>query len=278
MKKILLTILVVFFVAPQAFAFNPLVACPGSVAAADYCSSQTWATLSSFKLDFDHATPETACLSTGTEVGTLSGATIATPATVSPGSGGAALLANANSEVISFDNALPYFRSLYGEIYITFFMSEANTATDYLFKAEGVAFQDELRINVNTVQAPGAFWEDNNGGSVSLSSGFDMDADCGGACYAYWIQVHVKWDTTRCSDGADTCDGVGEDELGVRVRYYNAGWQAWSSWAYETSALDFEAFSSEPTAGEILTGITSNSFDATYYIDDVEISYNQPSW
>ena len=33
-KKILLTILVAFFVASPAFAFNPLVACPGSVAVA----------------------------------------------------------------------------------------------------------------------------------------------------------------------------------------------------------------------------------------------------
>jgi len=90
--------------------------------AADYCSTQTWNTLTEFRLDFDHTTDnKTACLTSGTEIGTLvSGTVIDTPSVTPPGSGGDVLIANASGEYIVFDNSTTYFNSQYGTLKFKF--------------------------------------------------------------------------------------------------------------------------------------------------------------
>ncbi len=284
-KTILLSILffAVLLCAPSSPNGQPIysqITTSGSVIPGDYCDSQTWNTLTSFRLDFDHSTDgSTACLSTGTELGVLTGATIATPPLASPGSGGNALYANATAEYITFSNTLPYFRSLYGELMFKFLIEGDNASTYYLINIIQTAAQDRLQIYVALGGRTAYIWEDNNNGGINENIGIDVDA-----YYGKWIQIHVKWDTTRCTDG--TCDGAGEDEFCTRARvdanadgdFLDGGAEDWTAWACESSAVDMNTWAVEPTTDDFKFGIVSGTYDVYVYIDDVEISYNQPSW
>lgn len=250
----------------------------GSGSGGDYCSSITWNTISDFTLDFSHPTDaRTAC---GTdEVGVLTTATIATPAIASPGSGGDALYVAANTSYIQFDNTGSPFTSQYGEIISNFQISGDGSNNDFLFNIVGVPAQDRMEIYVHgSTGRIYVTWEDNNNGTIDIYSG-DVDA-----FYGDWIQIHVKWDTTRCTDG--TCDGVGEDELAIRTRvddnrdgdFADGGAEDWTAWTYETSAVDMGAWATEPGENDIYIGIYGTTYTQDIYIDDVEISNDKPSW
>ena len=78
-----------------------------------YCDNLGWTpSLSppSFTLDFDHTDNNLQSCYTSEEIGTLSGASVATPGVEAPstGSQGDALLANADGDVIIFDNTGSY--------------------------------------------------------------------------------------------------------------------------------------------------------------------------
>ncbi len=286
-KTILLSILffAVLLCAPSSPNGQPIysqITTSGSVIPGDYCDSQTWNTLTSFRLDFDHSTDgSTACLSTGTELGVLTGATIAPPPLASPGSGGHALLADASGKYITFSNPLPYFRSLYGEL--TFkFLIEGNNANNYsLIDIIQTANEDRLQFQVLGTGKFNIIWEDNNCGALGLSlpAAFDVDA-----YYGDWIQVHIRWDTTRCT--AEPCDGAGEDEFCARFRvddnqdgdFLDGGAEDWTGWNCEAITTDYHVWASEPGANDFKFGIVSGTYDVYVYIDDVEISYNQPNW
>jgi hypothetical protein len=263
---------------------NLSVSGSGVPAAAGFCASQSWNTLTDFSVDFDHTTDnKQACYDASDgEVGVLNnGATIATPPTVSPVSGGDAVLANGDSRYIDFDNDTPYFNSQYGEIYFTVYLAGNNTGADYFLY---ISHDGNNKLNFQ-ISSTGAFyvvWEDNSGGNASTTGGPDFDD-----YYGDWLQFHVKWDTTRCQDAGDTCDGgAADEELGFRYRiddnrdgdFDDGGVEDWSAFIYEQSALRFDAWAAEPGDGDIKAGLTTATYSENIYVDDLEISKSQPSW
>ena len=243
-------------------------------AAGDFCSAQDWNVLTSFRLDFDHTTDnKTACLASGTEVGTLATGTIVTPGTPSPGSGGDALYANANTEYIHFDNPAPYFRSLYGELYILFMVpAEPGSTMDFVNIYDSA--DDRLELAITATGKINALWEDNNAGSIQEESAFDISNACVGSsnCYDDWIQAHVIWDTTA----------GGNVEFGHQYRvddnrdgdFEDGGAEDWTSMEYATG--DLNEMGTEPTTDDFKFGYHDATYQVDIYIDDVEISYDQP--
>jgi hypothetical protein len=255
--------------------------------AVDYCTSQSWDTFAAFKFDFDHTTNNLyACLASGTSTGTLVNAaagqvTGPTPATTGIGSGGNALVTDATAEYVTFTNTSSIFQSKYGEIMFKVNLAGNNAADYYVFQIVQTAAQERLQVYITATGQAYVLWEDNDHGAVQIVAASAADFDDN---YGDWAQIHIKWDTTRCSDG--TCDGVGEDELGIRVRFDtnndgdfdDGGDETWSAWAYETSAIDMGAWATEPTTDKIQFGLISGAFDQAIWVDDLEISNAQPSW
>lgn len=291
MKKLFLILSILLFSSiAQAQMLQGIVAGESAAAggvAADYCASQSWDTFAAFKFDFDHTTNNLyACLASGTSTGTLVNAaagqvTGPTPSTTGIGSGGNALVTDATTEYITFTNTSSIFQSQYGEIMFKVNLAGNNAADYYVFQIVQTAAEERLQVYVADTGHTYVLWEDNNHGSVSIGSApaFDFDDN-----YGDWAQIHIKWDTTRCSDG--TCDGAGEDELGIRIRFDtnndgdfdDGGDEDWSAWAYETSAIDMGAWETEPTTDKIQFGLISGAFDQAIWVDDLEISNAQPSW
>jgi len=248
----------------------------------DYCSGQSWNSFTNFRLDFDHTTDnKNACLSSGTETGALTSATVATPGLASPGSGGDALLCDGDDHYIAFDNSGTYFQSQYGELKFLVYLAGDNTDNQTIFRIQEVASQDLLLLTLKGDGLVTLRWEDNNQGTIDTIGAINNDLD---DYYGDWVQIHVQWDTTRCTDG--TCDGVGEDELQARSRvddnrdgdFNDGGNENWTAWHGESSAIDFGAWSAEPTTDDFKFGISYGTQNQNIYIDDVEISYSQPTW
>lgn len=281
MKKLIILILVLFTTNVFAGDLREKIIAKKKSLPVGYCAGISWNTLSDFALDFDNDTPEQACEDgVNGEIGVKTSATIVTPSTVSPLSGGDALLSNASTEYIDFDNTNSFFASVYGEGYFSVKLDGNNIATYYIIKFEGVSGQDKLIFQIVDTGALTAVWEDNNDGNVTLS-GLDLDS-----YYGDWVQVHFKWDTTRCDDGADTCSGAGEDELCFRVRvddnrdqdFGDGGAEDWTSFYCEVDIHDFEAWASEPGSGQIVYGLYAGAHSEDLSIDDVEVSTSKPSW
>lgn len=285
--KYLLSVLLILL-SLQSWALSPAIQAVVGIngAPADYCTTQTWATLTSFKLDFGHTTDtKTACLSTGTELGiTSAGTTISTPTPASPGSGGGAITGDATAEYIDFDNSLPYFQSQYGELYLKALVTGNNANDTRLLGIVQTANEDQLIVQVTASGGWQALWEDHNSGVVSVivSGAYDLDA----AGYNHWAQIHVKWDTTRCTDTGENCADAGEDELCMRVRidtnddgdFGDGGAEDWSSYSCETDATDMLAWTAEPTTDDFKFGLVTGTYDVQIWVDDVEINYAQPAW
>lgn len=253
----------------------------GLAGAAEHCSGISWNTFASFALDFDNETAEQACESAGDgETGVLTNATVATPGLVSPGSGGDALLCDGDTHYIDFDNSTPFFRSVYGELMAKILVTVATTAEDIVIQIQQVAYQDRLQTYVAATGIIYCRWEDNDSGAVEVS-GPDTDLYIGD-----WIQIHIKWDTTRCTQGDGNCGDANEDEFCMRYRvddnrdgdFGDGGAEDWSAWTCEASTLDLEVWSAEPTTDDFLFGIVGATHSQTIYVDDIEISYAQPSW
>lgn len=283
MKTCLRVLMVVLVFSSSGYARVRLLQAPVGGGPAEHCSGIAWNTLTQFALDFDNETPEQTCESASDgETGVLSAnTTIVTPALVSPGSGGDALFVNGDSENIIFDNAGTYFASQYGELYFLMQLAGDNTEQDYIILIEEVGFQDYLRVRLNTAGTIGITWEDNNSGSVSITLTVDLDNH-----YGDWAQIHLKWDTTRCTQGDGNCADAGEDELAGRMRvddnrdgdFNDGGAEDWTAWTLETSDIDLEAWVAEPTTDDFEFGIATATYTQNIYIDDVEITPSQPSW
>ena len=277
MKRLLLCLILIF---------APALALAGHYYSAidsggDYCSGISWPTLSDFTLDFDHTTDDKTSCGTNDEVGTLSNATIATPTLSSPGSGGDCLLADATGDIITFDNDGAYFTSQYGEIYLLVKLA-GNNAADYdIINIIETAAEDRLEFIIEGTGLPSIYIESNNSGTIQVGTGGSFDFD---NYYGDWVQVHIQWDSTRCTDG--TCDGAGEDECRMRFRvddnrdgdFSDGGVEDWSSWFAETSATNLDTWAAEPTTGDIKFGIVFGTHNENIEIDDIEISNSQPSW
>lgn len=281
MRKILIALLLLLFAMPAHADMNGYIAGSGGVAV-DYCTTQTWATLTSFKLDFDHTSDtKTACLASGTQVGVdAASTTIANPSptTTGIGSGGNALSPDTAGDYIHFDNTSSILKTQYGEMYIKFKYDNNGGATYYIFTINPASSTERFYLYVDLSGNVTTLWEDNNHGQLTLTA---IDAD---GYYGDWVQVHIKWDTTRCTDG--TCDGVGEDELCIRARvdanndgdFGDGGAEDWAAWVCETSATDLAAWATEPTTDSLQFGLILGTYDVGIHIDDVEISNAQPSW
>lgn len=292
MKKILLILILVFMAAP-VYAFTSAIqgVVSSSNSGTDYCSSQSWATFSAFKFDFDHTTNNLyACLASGTTTGTLVNAASGqidtpTPSTTGIGSGGDALITDATTEYVRFTNSSSIFQSQYGELMFKVYLAGDNTADYYLLNIIKTPAEERLQISIVDTGQITITWEDNNHGSVYaavLSVTYDFDSNYGG-----WAQIHVQWDTTRCTAGGTSC-GISnsDDELRVRIRYdsnndgdFSDGTaETWSNWGYETSNIDMGTWSSEPTTDTIAFGLVSGTFAQAIWVDDLEISNAKPSW
>lgn len=261
--------------------------------AGDYCSSQSWNTFTAFRLDFDHTTANTtACTAAGTTAGTLVGAaagqvTTPDPSTATIGSGANALVTDATAEYIKFTNTSSIFQSQYGELMFKFNVAGDNAADYKILNIIGKANEDQISVSVFLTGRVGVTFEDHNVQTLKTESSFDIDSACGGSnCYGKWIQLHIKWDTTRCTE-AETCGDAGEDELAFRWRYASAGsWAGpgesgasyWSNWAAEVDTRNIQAFATEPDTDDIQVGIISGTFDHAVWVDDLEISNAKPSW
>lgn len=253
----------------------------GSVSSTDYCSGVSWNTLTDFYIDFDHTTDnKTAC--GADEIGTLTDATIADPSVANPGSDGDALHITAANDGLSFDNTGSYVDpdGTYGEIYFLWRQADSGTGNTDVFTLGPDLNANYILVYITSVDALRVQWEDNNAGSIQLTI-VDLTSYLGD-----WIQVHIKWDTERCTDG--TCDGAGEDELCGRYRiddnqdgdFNDGGIEDWSSLVCETTAQDMENWGATMGADDVRIGYGAfASFTVTSAdIDDFEISPSKPSW
>ena len=253
-----------------------------------FCASQSWNTLTDFSVDFDHTTDaKTSCYDTADgELGDFAaGTTIATPPTVSPVSGGNAVYCDTDNQYIIFDNGATYFNSTYGELYMSIYLAGNNGNSIDLTRIYGVASEDRLHIVLQNSGSLDIIWEDDNGGIVWFTL-FDMDP-VNSFGYAYWAQIHVKWDTTRCGDGeGDTCDtDASEEELCARYRaddnadgdYGDGGIEDWQAYTCESSATNLMPWQVEPATDDFEYGL-QGTHDVDIYIDDIEISASQPAW
>jgi hypothetical protein len=251
-------------------------------AAGGFCASQSWNTLTDFSVDFDHTTDnKQACYNASDgEVGTLNNsATIATPGTIGPVSGGDAVLSDADQRFIDFDNDTPYFDSKWGELYFTFLVTGDNTEEDCILNINHDA-NNRLRLYISASGAMSLLWEDNSAGNINIG-GADVDDTS-----ADWIQVHIKWDTTRCTDGDGNCGDANEDEVAMRWRiddnrdgdFGDGGNEDWSAWEVESSTKDAAIWATEPGANDVILGIWGATHTVNIYVDDLEISKSQPSW
>lgn len=291
-KLIILLTLILLNIPIWCYAFGLMMAASvgGGAVPADYCSTQAWNTYTGLSLDFDHTTDtKTACLAASTELGvTSAGSAISTPTPASPatssvGSGANALVADATAEYINFDNTAPYIRSVYGSLMFKF-LSLGNESADHpMIHIIGSA-NDYLQCVLESSGQLDARWKDNAGTLVTVivtSSTYDVDNN-----YNHWCQVMIEWDTTRCTQGDGNCADAGEDELKIKARYdsnddgdFDDGTaENWSTYYSETSNVDMEVFSAEPGTDDVLFGLISGTYASGFYFDDLEISYNQPSW
>lgn len=284
MKKAFIGLLILILSAWAQYVFSAepiqLARMNGYVAAGvgGGCST-TWNDLTSFRLDFNQSGETTACLASGTEVGTYSsGAGTATPALVSPGSGGKALYCNGSNEYITFHNTGPYFRSTYGTLRFKF-KQDANPSTQRvtLLSITAVAAEDRMAVSLEATGIIQLVWEDNNGGGETATLGsFDMDNDPDGAgaktnYYGVWVQIEVKWDTT-----------IGSNEVALRFRadvnddgdFNDGGNETWSAYTYISGSQDIWA--SEPTGSDEINFGCAGTYEVDIWVDDLEISYNQP--
>jgi hypothetical protein len=159
-----------------------------------------------------------------------------------------------------------------------------NTANQNILQIVAQAFNDDLTVSVSAILGKvGVTWEDNNQGLVSIANVVQLDTYVGD-----WVQIHIKWDTTRCDDGGGTepCDtDASEEELGVRYRvddnqdgdFGDGGAEDWSAWTYEASALNMKPWDPEPTTDDMLYGMQGTHV-VDIRMDDIEISDTQPSW
>lgn len=244
-------------------------------AASDYCSGQSWQTLSGFRLDFDHTTDsKIACLLSGTSTGEAVGApAFSTTSPACIGSGGNVLIADASGEYLQFDVSNVFFNSKYGEIYFKIKNDGNNTTDIQILNIIGIANQDRLQISIVSNGYIQIYWEDNNAGTQSFNV---VDTD---GYYGDWIQVYLKWDVTRCTDG--TCDGAGEDEFcyGYRVDADNDGdWDSAFNMFCESSTYDFSEWAAEPGDDNLSLGFINGTFNFNISIDDLEISSAKPTW
>lgn len=246
------------------------------------CGAQSWNTFSDFRLDFDQATAFDACLTSGTETGgSVNSPTVVTPPTASPVSGGNCLYANNGNDYIQFDNTGPYFQSQYGEVMFSFRQDQDNAGEDTILRISHAFQEDWLLFSINEFGALFVTWEDNNDGAVTITVPvIDIDSH-----RDEWIQCHIKWDTTACTDGNGNCeDGGADNELGVRCRvddnddgdFDDGGLEDWPAWTYDGDTDDLQAWASEPGENDIFIGfIGTHSTD--YWVDDLEISYSKPA-
>ena len=254
---------------------NMAIVSGGAPVVADFCAAQAWNTLTNFRLDFDHTTDtRTACLTSGTELGALTTATITTPAAASPGSGGNALSCGASPANIALGNSGGYFASQYGTIYFLFLLEGDNTAEHYIFDVIQTPAEERLQLYIEATGKIGVVAEGSNDGAVPRTTTvFDVDS-----YYNKWIQANIRWDSTRCTGGSGNCADAGEDEVCIRFRVYDGSWGEWTTWECDADADDLPAWDVEPGAGEIKIGINGGTYAQKLWIDDVEISNAKPSW
>lgn len=288
MRKYLFLLLLIPSV---CYGWGSMVPCsnvPGQTASGTYCDGVSWNTLTDFTLDFDHTDDsKNACISGGTETGTLTSATVTTPGTASPLSGGGALYADGSTHKIEFDNSTPYFDSQYGEIKISFNVAAMLSVNQNICYIAGDS-DNKFLIYAASNDSLYWLWEDNNAGNKSFYIENVINNYAGD-----WIQLHIKWDTTRCTDGDGNCADstangdwtqAGEDELCMQYRvddnqdgdFSDGGAENWSSWTCESSTYDYEEWAAEPGNDEVDFG-SGSDYDQATYIDDVEISVSQPT-
>ena len=244
-----------------------------------FCSSQSWATYTDFKIDFDHTTDEKyACLDSGTETGTLDGATIASHTITNPGSGGNTLFGDATNDSIEFHNTGSYFNSAYGSFRCLINIDGENN-TDYIFAyIIPVDYDNRLRLSIGANGLLQVLWEDHNGGIINTYvNATDFENHPGD-----WGQIEVKWDTTACTAGDGNCGET--NEIGARVRvddnrdgdFDDGGAEDWTDWSYESSTQDLNAWAVEPSTEDIVFGL-GGTHNVDFNMDDIEISNSKPS-
>ena len=248
----------------------------GAGGVADHCAALGWTpTLTTFVLDFDNETGEQACESgVDGETGVLTGATIVTPATVSPGSGGKALLIDGDNNYIDFDNTNTVFITDYGTIVFSLQPVGNNDGNDYILNIIETSLQERLKVLVNSFGVIVIQWEDNNDARATFSSGIDIDA-----YYGDWIEFEIFWDTERCTDG--TCDGTDEEEIAIRYQVDDARdgtWDGWNAWVEESQATDANTWATEPSTNDFQFGVLGTTWSTNYYLDDIQIGKAKPTW
>ena len=247
--------------------------------AAAYCDTQTWNTLTSFRLDFDNTDGNhIACLAVGTELLTDVATPIieAVPYAMTGASGGNCIKFNSNDENILGDNTNSYFNSAYGEVYFLVILAGNNADNYYFFYPQAVVGEDRLRFEIAPTGVTYILWEDHNGDTDQIDI-VDLDS-----YYNKWVQFHIVWDTTECTAGDGNCGAV--NEVGARWRadangdgdFEDGGVENWSAYCYISSTDDFEAWVSEPGADEIIIGLNPATYDVDVWMDDIEISSAKP--
>lgn len=280
MKRYLLILLLLILFASPLYAGQIMRGSGG--APASFCDSQTWNTFTAFRFDGDNTDDNLyACLTSGTETGGLTNsATLGSPPVAQPvgSSGGNALICDGDTKYILFNNGTSYFNSAYGEAKFLI-MVDSNPADDQILNFVTTLNEDNIQIRLTDAGYFGGVFEDHNNGPVTIAAVNTLDVD---SYYDLWIQVHAKWDTTRCTDGtcnSSTANGdwtqAGEDEFCIRARVYNGGWGAWTAWFCETSATDLGTFTTEPTVVKL--GNAGYAVGTTTWFDDLEITPIQPT-
>jgi len=285
MKKIVFFLALILLIAPLVWGGTSCLVGSGAGAGGEYCSGISWNTLSDFTLDFDHTTDNRkACYgSSDGELGVDNNSpSYVTPATVSPVSGGKALLADGNNEYLDFDNSNTYFQSQYGSLMVTFMVAD-NNAENLFAPLEIIqtANEEQLRLWVNSTGEMYMTWESGNDGADTTEL-FDFDD---GPYYGCWVQLHIIWDTTRCTDTGEGCGDAEEEEIAGRYRidanadgdFDDGGVENWQNYVESDDATDHTVWDTEPTTNDIHIGLNS-VHECNVYVDDVEFSTAKPSW